>query len=77
MASILHRLRLTLFHAGHLEDYRRPPRRQPVSVTGWALVAPGFAEAARRYVEQVALTLRPASGQAHRAPSPSLWDLAR
>jgi site-specific recombinase XerD len=61
MASILHRLRLTLFHAGHLEDYRRPPRRQPVSVTGWALVAPGFAEAARRYVEQVALTLRPAT----------------
>ncbi len=61
MASILHRLRLTLFHAGRLADHRRPPRHQPVSITGWAAVAPGFAEAARRYVEQVALTLRPAT----------------
>lgn len=32
MASIFHRLRLTLFHAGHLSSFRRPPRRPPVSV---------------------------------------------
>ncbi|MDA8046185.1 MAG: site-specific integrase [Actinomycetota bacterium] len=60
-ASIFHRLRLTLFHAGRLSTFRRPQRRLPVSVTGWAVVAPGFAEAARRYVEQVTLSLRPAT----------------
>ena len=61
MASIFHRLRLTLFHAGRLDAHRRPPRRAPVSVTGWAVVAPGFAENARRYVAQVELSLRPAT----------------
>jgi len=61
MASILHRLRLTLFHAGHLQDHRRPVRHQPVSVTGWAGVTPRFATVARRYVDQVTLTLRPAT----------------
>jgi integrase len=61
MASIFHRLRLTLFHAGRLDNPRRPPRRPPVSVTGWAVVAPGFAENARRYVAQVELSLRPAT----------------
>ncbi|MGQ0824693.1 MAG: hypothetical protein ACT4OX_06670 [Actinomycetota bacterium] len=40
MASIFHRLRLTLFHAGRLDSHRRPARRQPVSVTGWTVVAP-------------------------------------
>ncbi len=59
MASIFHRLRLTLFHAGQLNDHRRPPRREPVSVTGWAVVAPAYAANARRYVEQVRLSLRP------------------
>ena len=61
MASVFHRLRLTLFHAGRLDHYRRPPRRPPVSVTGWTVVAPGFADNARRYVEQVTLSLRPAT----------------
>jgi hypothetical protein len=61
MASIFHRLRLTLFHAGQLDSHRRPLRRPPVSVTGWAVVAPAFAESARRYVEQVTLSLRPAT----------------
>ncbi len=61
MASIFHRLRLTLFHPGQLDSHRPPPRRAPVSVTGWAVVAPGFAESARRYVEQVTLSLRPAT----------------
>jgi hypothetical protein len=61
MASVFHRLRLTLFHAGRLDHRRRPPRRQPVSVTGWTVVAPGFADNARRYVDQVTLSLRPAT----------------
>ena len=61
MASIFHRLRLTLFHAGSLDTHRRPARRPPVSVTGWAVVAPRFAENARRYLAQVELSLRPAT----------------
>nr|MBA3280608.1 integrase [Acidimicrobiia bacterium] len=61
MASIFHRLRLTLFHAGGLDTHRRPARRPPVSVTGWTVVAPGFAQNARRYVAQVELSLRPAT----------------
>ncbi|MDP3969854.1 MAG: tyrosine-type recombinase/integrase, partial [Nocardioides sp.] len=61
MTSIFYRLRLTLFHAGRLDSHRRPPRRPPVSVTGWAVVAPGVAENARRYVAQVELSLRPAT----------------
>ncbi len=61
MASVFHRLRLTLFHAGRLDHHRRPTRRPSVTVTGWAVVAPPFAEAARRYVEQVTVSLRPAT----------------
>jgi len=61
MAAHFHRLQLTLFHAGHLDSLARPMRRQPVSVTGWAAVAPGFADAARRYVAQVELSLRPST----------------
>lgn len=61
MASVFHRLQLTLFHAGRLDTHTRPARTPPVSVTGWAVVAPGIAEAARRYVGQVTLSLRPAT----------------
>ncbi len=61
MASVFHRLRLTLFHAGRLDHHRRPPRRAPVSVTGWSVITPAFAKSARRYVEQVTLSLRPAT----------------
>jgi site-specific recombinase XerD len=61
MASVFHRLQLTLFHAGHLETHRRPARREPISVTGWAVVASGFTAAARRYVAQIDLSLRPAT----------------
>ena len=61
MASDFYRLRLTLFHAGCLETYTRPQHRLPVSVQGWAVVAPGFTEAARRYIDQLALSLRPAT----------------
>jgi len=59
MAAIFHRLQLTLFHAGRLDTHTRPRSRPPVSVTGWAVVAPAFAENARRYVAQVELSLRP------------------
>ena len=61
MAAIFHRLQLTLFHAGRLDTCARPRTRPPVSVSGWAVVAPGFTEVARRYVDQVALSLRPST----------------
>jgi integrase/recombinase XerD len=58
VAAIFHRLRLTLFHAGRITTMRQPTVKPPVSVTGWAPVAPGFAATARRYVEQVTVSLR-------------------
>lgn len=61
MASHFHRLQLTLFHAGRLDSLARPPRHAPVSVAGWAAVPPELAGAARCYVEQVELSLRPAT----------------
>jgi integrase/recombinase XerD len=61
MASHFHRLQLTLFHAGRLTSLARPTKQAPVSVSGWAAVAPAFADAARRYVAQVDLSLRPAT----------------
>ncbi len=61
LASIFHRLQLTLFHAGSLASHRRPPRRPSVSVTGWTAVPPGFTEAAQRYVAQVDLSLAPST----------------
>lgn len=61
MAAIFHRLQLTLFHAGRVDSHNRSTSRLPVSVTGWAVVAPAFADNARRYVAQVELSLRPAT----------------
>jgi integrase/recombinase XerD len=61
IAAVCHRLQLSLFHAGQLTTLRGPAYHEPVSVTGWATVAPGFAETARRYVEQVTLSLRPST----------------
>jgi hypothetical protein len=61
LASVFHRLRLTLFHAGRLDTYRHPTRHAPVSITGWAAITPAFAETARRYVAQVTLSLRPST----------------
>jgi integrase len=61
MAAHFHRLQLTLFHAGRITNLARPRRKAPVSVTGWAVVAPGFADAAWRYVAQVELSLRPSA----------------
>jgi integrase/recombinase XerD len=64
MAAIFHRLRLTLFHVGRLDTYRHPSRHPPVSVTGWATVAPALADTGRRYVAQVRLSLRPSTVKA-------------
>jgi len=61
IASIFHRLQLTLFHAGRLDSATRPAPRPPVSVTGWAAAAPAIAAVAQRYVAQITLSLRPAT----------------
>jgi len=61
MASIFHRLQLTLFHAGSLNSHRQIPSKESVSITGWTAVAPGLAEVARRYVAQVDLSLAPST----------------
>jgi site-specific recombinase XerD len=61
MASIFHRLQLTLFHAGSLDSHRRIPGKPSVSITAWAAVPPGFAQAAQRYVAQVDLSLAPST----------------
>jgi integrase/recombinase XerD len=61
IASIFHRLQLTLFHAGRLDSATRPPSHPPVSVTGWAAAAPAIAEVAHRYVGQITLSLRPST----------------
>jgi integrase/recombinase XerD len=60
-AAVFHRLRLSLFHAGQLADFRKPPSRTPVSVAGWDRVPTGLTENARRYVGQIALSLRPST----------------
>jgi integrase/recombinase XerD len=59
VAAVFHRLRLTLFHAGRISTLRPPSAEPPISVTGWVSAAPRFAETAQRYLEQVALSLRP------------------
>jgi site-specific recombinase XerD len=61
LAASFHRLQLTLFHAGRLDTCARSQARVPVSEQGWAVVAPGFTAVARRYVSQVALSLRPST----------------
>lgn len=61
MASIFHRLQLTLFHAGRIDSLHRPGRRPSVAVTGWATAPPGFTSVAQRYVAQVDLSLRPST----------------
>ena len=61
MAAIFHRLRLTLFHAGRITTLRPPAAAPPVAVTGWVTVTPGFTSTARRYLEQVTMSLRPST----------------
>lgn len=59
--SIFHRLQLSLFHAGKVDSLARPAVKPPVSVTGWEAITPLYRAAALRYVEQVRLSLRPAT----------------
>ena len=59
VAAVFHRLRLTLFHAGRISTLRPPTVKPPVSVTGWDTAPTRFAATAQRYLEQVALSLRP------------------
>jgi site-specific recombinase XerD len=61
IASIFHRLQLTLFHAGRLDTHRRPASKPSISMSGWSVVAPELAVVARRYVAQVDLSLRPST----------------
>jgi integrase/recombinase XerD len=80
MASIFHRLQLTLFHAGRIDAHHRPMARPPVSVSGWTVVAPGLAEVARRYVAQVELSRvepAPCDGETHRVRPARVRHLAR
>ncbi|MCA1699742.1 MAG: site-specific integrase [Actinobacteria bacterium] len=58
--SVFHRLQLTLFHAGKIDTLARPGRAS-VAETGWAAIAPAYERAARRYIEQVTLSLRPST----------------
>ncbi len=44
MAALCHRLQLSLFQSGQITTLRGPVYHEPVSVTGWIAVAPGFAD---------------------------------
>lgn len=59
--SILHRLQLTLFHDGKIDSLARPASRPSVTVTGWDPITPLYRDNARRYIEQVQLSLRPST----------------
>lgn len=59
--AIFHRLQLSLFHEGKIDSLARPPVKAPISVTGWEPVTALYRCAALRYVEQVRLSLRPAT----------------
>jgi hypothetical protein len=61
IGAAFYQLQLTLFHAGRLDTYMRFQRGVPVSVRGWAAVAPGITEIARWYIAQVTLSLRPST----------------
>jgi hypothetical protein len=59
LTAVFHRLQLTLFHAGQLSGLMRPDRPESISVTGWTQVPAKFAATARRYLDQVEVSLRP------------------
>lgn len=59
MSAIFTRLRLTLFHEGQLTQPNRQAAKAPVTVTGWSDAPEEFADAARRYIAQVELSLSP------------------
>ncbi len=59
--AIFHRLQLTLFHDAKIDSLARAVVKSPVSVTGWGQITPRYRDNALRYVEQVRLSLRPAT----------------
>ena len=59
--AIFHRLQLTLFHDNKIDSLARSVVKPPVSVTGWEQITPRYRDNALRYVEQVRLSLRPAT----------------
>ncbi len=61
MRAIFHRLQLTLFHDAKIDSLARAVVKSPVSVTGWGQITPRYRDNALRYVEQVRLSLRPAT----------------
>lgn len=61
MRAIFHRLQLTLFHDNKIDSLARAVVKPPVSETGWEPITPHYRDNALRYVEQVRLSLRPAT----------------
>ncbi len=61
--SAVVRLRATMFHAGltNTPPRLRKPNTGAVRAAEWAIVAPGFAATAHRYLDQIELSLRPSS----------------
>jgi hypothetical protein len=62
-AAVLHRLQATLYHDGVIDTLARPGRI-PVRLAGWDGIAGAYAQAAHRYLDQVALSLRPSTVRA-------------
>jgi integrase/recombinase XerD len=50
-----------LFHDTKIDSLARAVVKKPVSVTGWTQITPRYRDNALRYVEQVRLSLRPAT----------------
>jgi integrase/recombinase XerD len=59
-AAVLHRLQATLYHDQVIDTLARPGRI-PVRQAGWDGVAGAYAQAAHRYLDQVAVSLRPST----------------
>jgi len=59
--AILHRLQLTLFHDNKIDSLERAVIKTPVSVSGWEPITALYKTNAKRYIEQVTLSLRPST----------------
>ena len=53
--AVLHRLQLTLFHAGKIDSLARPASKPSVTVSGWDPIPQLYRDNAHRYIEQVRL----------------------
>jgi integrase/recombinase XerD len=59
--AIFHRLQLTLFHDHKIDSLARAVAKPSITVTGWDQIAPLYRDNAQRYIEQIRLSLRPAT----------------